>query len=75
MLWAGAEREASGGEEFELDKWKGETIPGRGNGKRERRKQDFSGPLRDALWESGDRDSGITLLTPGSREALLYVNL
>lgn len=75
MLWAGAEREASGGEAFELDKGKGEDIPGKGNGRRKRRKRDFSGPLRDALWESGDRDSGITLFTSGNGEALLYVNL
>lgn len=29
MLWARAVREASGGEELELDKWTGEAIRGR----------------------------------------------
>lgn len=49
MLWAGAVREASGGEGLELDKWKGEVTPSRGGSRSNRRKQDFSGPPRDTL--------------------------
>lgn len=75
MPWAGAIREASGGEELELDKWTREAIPGPGHSRSTGRKQDFLGPLRGTLRRPGYRNSGFTLCTSGNREALLLVNL
>lgn len=79
MSWAGAVREASGGEELELDKWTREAIPGPGHGRSTGRKQDFSGPLRGTLRRPGGRymynTGGFTLCTSENREALLLVNL
>ena len=61
MLWARAVREASGGEELELNKWKGEAIIGGGKSRNKGREENFSGHLRDTLQSPGDRGSGIKL--------------
>lgn len=66
MLWAGAVREASGGEELELDKRKGEAITGRRKSRSKGREEDFSGTVRDTLQSPGNMGSGIKLHIPGN---------